>query len=361
MLFDPRPKDDLKDVFDREKEIELLKNSLDSPLIVVMGLRRTGKTSLVKSVLNSLGVTYLFLDMRRFEGREYFVYKDFLKVLEKEVNRLVRRERSLLTHFRIKGVQIMGVSLSFEWGREKAELSDVLDALDRWAEERGETVYVVIDEAQELIKLRGYSVLPSMAYAFDNLRNLGFIITGSEVRVKDRFLKLGDEGSPLFGRAHVEITVSPFDRETALRFLEEGFIEQGVEFTDAEGVYEALGGNPGWLTYFGYTYLKYRDKERALSETKRYAKRLLSRELCNFLREGGRDRRRYLRVIEVCREGCTWKDIKNSLEALEGREINDGTVSDIVNNLLEYSFLVKVERKYVLSDKLLGDVGNVRC
>jgi len=33
----------LKDIFDRENEIELLKNSLDSPLIVIMGLRRTGK------------------------------------------------------------------------------------------------------------------------------------------------------------------------------------------------------------------------------------------------------------------------------------------------------------------------------
>jgi len=31
----------LKYIFDRENEIELLKNSLDSPLIVIMGLRRT--------------------------------------------------------------------------------------------------------------------------------------------------------------------------------------------------------------------------------------------------------------------------------------------------------------------------------
>lgn len=68
----------MKDIFDRENEIKLLKNSLDSPLIVIIGLRRTGKTSLVKSVLNSLKVTYLFLDMRKFENREYIVYKDFI-------------------------------------------------------------------------------------------------------------------------------------------------------------------------------------------------------------------------------------------------------------------------------------------
>ena len=88
---------------------------------------------------------------------------------------------------------------------------------------------------------------------------------------------------------------------------------------------------------------------------------MLSREFCNFIREGNRDKRRYLKVIETCRKGCSWKDIKNSLEALEGREINDGTVSDIINNLLECSFLVKEDRKYMITDKLLEEIIGVRC
>jgi len=46
---------------------------------------------------------------------------------------------------------------------------------------------------------------------------------------------------------------------------------------------------------------------------------------------------------------------------LEGREINDGTVSDIINNLLEYSFLVKEDRKYMITDKLLEEIIDVRC
>jgi len=68
-----------------------------------------------------------------------------------------------------------------------------------------------------------------------------------------------------------------------------------------------------------------------------------------------------LKVIETCRKGCSWKEVKNSLEALEGREINDGTVSDIINNLLEYSFLVKEDRKYLITDKLLEEIIGVRC
>ena len=363
MLFDPRPKDNLKDLFDRESEISLLKSSLDSPLIVIIGLRRTGKTSLIKSVLNETKSTYIFLDMRRFENKDYIVYKDFVKSLERGINEITRKNKDLLSYLRhVQGVQVMGFSVSFSWGKEKVELSDLFSELNDWASEKGETMHIVIDEAQELMKLRGYSILPSIAYAYDNLKNLSFIITGSEVRVRDKFLKLEDEDSPLFGRAHVEINLRPFSRETATRFLEEGFREQGINFPDSEKIFDILGGNPGWLTYFGYIYIKRgRDEEKAILETKRYAKRLLSREFCNFIREGNRDRRRYLKVVETCRKGCSWKDIKNSLEALEGREINDGTVSDIINNLLEYSFLVKEDRKYMITDKLLEEIIDVRC
>jgi AAA+ ATPase superfamily predicted ATPase len=150
-------------------------------------------------------------------------------------------------------------------------LSEILEALNEWAEEKGKNVHMVIEEAQELIKLKGYDILPSIAYAFDNLKNLNFIITGSEVRVKDKFLKLEDEDSPLFGRAHVEIIVNPFDKETAIKFLEERFKEQKVDFSDYGKIVEILGGNPGWLTYLGYVYIKKgKDEEKAILETKRY-------------------------------------------------------------------------------------------
>jgi len=78
-----------------------------------MGLRRTGKTSLVKSILNHVGSTYVFLDMRKLENKEYIVYKDFIKMLEKEINRIIKRNKDLLSHLRIRGVQIMGISVSF--------------------------------------------------------------------------------------------------------------------------------------------------------------------------------------------------------------------------------------------------------
>jgi len=49
--------------------------------------------------------------MRKLENKEYIVYKDFIKMLEKEINRIIKRNKDLLSHLRIRGVQIMGISV----------------------------------------------------------------------------------------------------------------------------------------------------------------------------------------------------------------------------------------------------------
>ncbi len=53
MLFDPRPKTSRRDLFNREEELALLDNAArrGEPLILVLGIRRVGKTSLLRSFL----------------------------------------------------------------------------------------------------------------------------------------------------------------------------------------------------------------------------------------------------------------------------------------------------------------------
>jgi AAA+ ATPase superfamily predicted ATPase len=135
--------------------------------------------------------------------------------------------------------------------------------------------------------------------------------------------------------------------------------EKGINFTNAEKVYRELGGNPGWLTYYGYVYLR-EGEENALIRVKHYAKRLLAKELCNFIMEGNRSLKRYLKIIETCKDGCSWKEIRNGLEALEGRAINDKIVKTIIENLIDYSLLIK-EEKYQLADPLLADIRVSQC
>ena len=60
----------------------MLKKFLNSePLILIYGLRRRGKTSLILSTLNDLKADYLFLDIREITKQKSRVYyKDFLSL-----------------------------------------------------------------------------------------------------------------------------------------------------------------------------------------------------------------------------------------------------------------------------------------
>jgi len=54
VLFDPKPKGSREDFLDREKELELLQAyaKKGSPIMLCLGVRRIGKTSLLKVFLN---------------------------------------------------------------------------------------------------------------------------------------------------------------------------------------------------------------------------------------------------------------------------------------------------------------------
>lgn len=54
LLFDPRPKDDPRDLFDREEELSKLKFGINFPITLLLGIRRSGKSSLVKVLMREV-------------------------------------------------------------------------------------------------------------------------------------------------------------------------------------------------------------------------------------------------------------------------------------------------------------------
>jgi AAA+ ATPase superfamily predicted ATPase len=55
-LFDVRPKERRSDLYDFERELEELKRGLErTPITLLIRVRRTGKTSLLKVALSKLG------------------------------------------------------------------------------------------------------------------------------------------------------------------------------------------------------------------------------------------------------------------------------------------------------------------
>jgi AAA+ ATPase superfamily predicted ATPase len=67
VLFDERLKENRRKLIDREKELEQLKVNMNRPLILVTGIRRIGKTSLLKVFLNELGTPLVPIDARELK------------------------------------------------------------------------------------------------------------------------------------------------------------------------------------------------------------------------------------------------------------------------------------------------------
>ncbi|NON63150.1 ATP-binding protein [Acidianus sp. RZ1] len=350
MLFSPEPKSDRKDLYDREKELEQLK-SLSSPISLVLGLRRTGKFSLINVALNELGIPYIYIDLRKYEEKSYVTYKDILQDFEKEINRLTHKFPGLLDLMkRLRGVSILGNSITLAWGgKDKVSFSSLLETLNDWGK-----FVLVLDEAQELIKVRGLNLLPIFAYSFDRLGKVKIILGGSKMGMLYRFLRVKDPDSPLYGKAMNEVILRPFTKSQSIDFLRRGFEEANVPFNKEEDVYETLGGIPGWLTYFGYKYVQHKDFEKSMKETLEYVKGLIMKEFDNFLLDKQIAKERYLRIMKTVSKCATWSQIKNSLESLEGRRISDSEVKRYLDNLMDASFIEKKEEGYCPSDPLIG-------
>ncbi|MEM0013676.1 MAG: ATP-binding protein [Saccharolobus sp.] len=344
-----------KDLFDREKEMERLKFGIDYPMTLLLGIRRSGKSSLVKVLTKKERGIWIYLDLRKFESSTFISFKDLILELEKVINVSVpERLRKLFAG--VRGVSIAGVNLRFKWGGEgKVEFSQILEKLSEISEKEGKRIVIIFDESQELRKLKGYNLLYPLAYAYDNLK-IRFVFTGSEIGMVYDFLKLDNPKSPLYGRAYTEVTANPFSKEIATEFLRKGFEELDIKVEDRslEDAVDTLGGLPGWLTYYGFTYIQERDHKRALKKTIETAVNLIGEEFNNFLKGREEAKERYKTIMTVCTKGCRWGEAKNAIEAKEGTRIDDKRFTELLNNLVKASFLVKEGEVYKPADVMIS-------
>ncbi len=227
-----------------------------SRLLAIYGVRRVGKTSVLKVALSEAGVPYCYIDARMLEGD--FTRRRLYQLISSCLTELSvrwRLEGIIRSIARIvRGVNVLGsgVELSVEIDWSRTYLTDLLNALSRHLD-----VFVLsIDEAQVLRMLKGFGkvdMVQVLAYVYDNLGNVKVILTGSEVGLLHDFLGLDNPRSPLHGRFIEELTIRPFSRDLSIQFLITGFRQYGVEVSMGE-ILEAvnrLDGIVGWLTYYG--------------------------------------------------------------------------------------------------------------
>ncbi|MFH0800164.1 MAG: ATP-binding protein [Pseudomonadota bacterium] len=320
VYFNPQVKDHRKDFFNFEVIQEELKKALQdklTPLIAVYGLRRTGKTSLIKVVLNSLGRKYVWIDSRDVASRD-----DFHNKLADEIDKVKRVKIDRLI---LKGV---GLSLNF--------IKKGLDYLDK------HKMILVIDEAQLLKRLH---LDNSIAYIYDNFRNIKIVISGSESGMLKNFLGKNNAKAPLYGRAVFELKTSRLDKESGFVYLKEGAKQAKMDFGDEETLtaIKELDGIIGWLTKYGWYRLKYAPKE-SLRRTVEEGKTLAKEEFAKFASNA---EARYKKIMKTIKGGARWEEIKSQTQ------ISDKQLYSMLNRLMDSGFIEKSEGLYTIADPLL--------
>jgi AAA+ ATPase superfamily predicted ATPase len=335
-----------EEFFNMESELETLKKELldqNTRMIVIKGLRRTGKSSLMRVALNETKVPHIFIDLRLstpFTPENFYQY--FLKELEKFLEE--KTLKKILS--KIKGIEISGLKLKFK-ERKINIIAEILEEIGKWSENK--RVVLAIDEAQDLRYMKGFDKI--LAHVYDYVKGIKILIAGSEVGLLDKVLGIGNPKAPLFGRAFVEINLKKLSKEKSIEFLKIGFEQAGIK-VDEEEINKAvsiLDGIIGWLTFYGYLRTRgYGDAlERAINE----GAKLIANEFKQFLEIRQIARRRYIEIMKTLIRPLRWSEVKRSLRIISN--VSDKQISNYLKELMYYGFIEKRDDLYFISDPLL--------
>jgi hypothetical protein len=351
MYFDISPKTKREDLFGCDYQLDLIKKYLldeSTRLIVIKGLRRMGKTSLLNVALNELNVKSIKIDVREapfYDKREFLVFliKRISEKLEGLLDRIIKN---------IKGIKLGYEKFSFEVFFSKEEnVNYFFENVNSFLNKKRENLILAFDEAQLLKNIKFDYFLASI---FDNYKNIKIVLTGSEVGVLDKLLGKSDYKSPLFGRAYLEIELKKLKEDDVRRFLELGFrqINKKIEFEEIREVVENLDGIIGWITYYGWFRYNGFSHRKALERVKEEGKQLIKREVENFL-EGRKAKAKYLKLIKFLKLGYnSWSSLKKAFNK-DGLRISDSQLNMYIKELIDFGFVEKVDGKYFLTDPLL--------
>ncbi|OAA31954.1 hypothetical protein AT15_03780 [Kosmotoga arenicorallina S304] len=342
MLFSIEPKHSLRDIFNRKEEVSAFQKSLQSErLIVLDGLRRIGKTSLLKAVLEEFDGYHVFIDCRAYFRNNLIDVEAFDRALIKEIEKTLKLGKLKKILKSISGLSFGGFEISIEGKGQKTNLAEALKSIDETL--KGKRFVLAFDEAQNLRFYRkgGKDLLNLFAYIYDNLKNFVIVLTGSEIGLLHDFLGIDDPDAPLFGRYLSEIRLQRFSKDKSLEFLRKGFEELAIDVSEKslERVVDELDGIVGYLSIYGYIYYK-EDPVNALEKTKELAKKLVEKELSALINRSTN----YGYVLKaVSLHINRFNQIRTYIENNFGT-ISDPTLSKILNTLVKQSFL---EQKYV--------------
>ncbi len=369
MLFDGRPKNNMEDLYNFKEELSSLHSAIKQhkPLITIVGLRRTGKTSMLLTVTGNLSNPVVIVDLRVLFGLPYATKKDLIQQIERAFNNFYSTQlgaaKKLLNWLKkVKGIQVSETGFSLAWGgKDAVDLAALFDEVNAWATKEGKNVIVAFDEAQELRKIAGMDARKLLAHVYDYCRNITVILTGSAIGLLYDFLGEEKPETPLFGRHTIKIRLDPLPANKAKDFLLQGFRQANLKVGDETIINRAisrLDGIIGWLNLFGLSSIeKGIVSDEAIDHAVQIGKRISKEEFDNFLKDKEVARLRYETIIRflASNPGSVWSAVKRRLETKEGRRVNDRTINSMLATLADAGFILKGAERYRVADPLLAE------
>ena len=348
MLFSPQVKTRLEDFYNYREELRALVSGVKDPLtrmIAIKGVRRIGKSSLLRVGLGLVDRPYVLFDVRSVGDVTIDnVYRVLSAGLEDALSRLKPLRNTLA---RVEGVEVAGLRVKIR-DRKPSVLYEVFKALNEASPAEGLIIVLAV--------LRGFNRI--LAHIYDYMDRIKIVVAGSEVGLLDRLLGRRSPDAPLYGRPILEITMRRLPRHSSIGFLKQGFKELGIEWSRShiEEAVDKLDGIPGWLTYYGYQAYTTGSHQEALARTIEVGSSIVARELESFLAARQVARTRYLAILRCLKATpMTWSMLRRCMEAEVGARIANPQLYRYLRELQDYGIVEKDEGRYRLSDPLLGE------
>lgn len=268
--------------------VSLFSNPKINYAVAVLGHRRIGKTSILNKVEQGLArknIVVVRFDVKKNIGEpETFFKRLNTEIFSAYVNSLSRRKRlrttagwvgsqivqtltGLLSKKKLKGVSIetsaspdgrITITPKLEFANSKEPdyqkiMESIFNTAKVFAEESNLRFVIMLDEFQDIMKLRRYRGLKNIVDLFRSVMqergtNVSYLICGSRVHMLREFLHKGD--SPIFLHFK-EYPVRELNREHAVKLFESYASSRGFKGNElktlGEEAYKIVGGHPFYL------------------------------------------------------------------------------------------------------------------
>ncbi len=351
VIFSDRPIVKLEDLYGRghRDSVRKLYNAVERGYFVaVLGARRVGKTSVVKTFLNHYGYKYLYFDLSPYMGLRAVSFRS-LAPAEIGFN-----EEALSSEARLS---LALISLSLKKVKLTSEVFQTnLLTLLRELNGKYDKFIVVFDEAQVLAFVKGINYRGLLQFIHNNYNNIVVILTGSMPGLLEKIISPTNAGEPGFARYMEEIHVPRWNREETIDFLKEGFRSNNISYEEEtlHEVYEELTGIPGFISYYGLLRVRGINHYEALSRTENYAISQWENDLKAFLKIYNSPL--YIHVLNILSEtitGATWSELQRELGKRLDNPVGKSTLHRILTNLLKAGMIQKQGGKYIITDRPL--------